>query len=108
MYSVVLQKQEQRKPNTSPKQENNMFNMFNPQSMVNQFDYKTKAYAESVLDTIEAFQVSSIKAFDQFTNNIFDIYSSRAITALKEVNENAKEIVKTGKFKSFANVGHKG
>ena len=82
--------------------------MFNPKSMVEQFDTKTKEYAESVLDTIEAFQISNIKSFDQLTNHIFDIYSSRAITALKEVNENAKEIVKTGKIKSFLNVGNQG
>ena len=108
MYSVVLQKQEQRKLNTSPKQENNMFNMFNPQSMVSQFDAKAKTYAESVLDTIEAFQVSSIKSFDNFTNSTFTTYTSRVIDTVKEVNENAKEIVKTGKLKSFAYVGHKG
>ena len=85
-----------------------MFNYFNPQNIIEQFDTKTKEYAESVLDTVETFQISNIKSFDQFTNHIFDIYSSRAITALKEVNENAKEIVKTGKIKSFLNVGNQG
>jgi hypothetical protein len=85
-----------------------MFNFFNPQSMVNQFDAKTKEYAESVLDTIEAFQVSNIKSFDQLTNSMFDIYTSKAIDVVKEANVNAKEIVKTGKFKSFAYVGNKG
>jgi uncharacterized sodium:solute symporter family permease YidK len=85
-----------------------MFNFFNPQSMVNQFDSKTKAYAESVLDTIEAFQVSNIKSFDQLTNSTFTIYSDRIISAVKEANVNAKEIVKTGKIKSFLNVGNQG
>ena len=85
-----------------------MFNMFNPQSMITQFDAKTKEYAESVLETVETFQISNVRSFDNFTNHIFDIYSSRAITALKEVNENAKEIVKTGKIKSFLNVGNQG
>ena len=84
-----------------------MFNMFNPQSMVSQFDAKAKTYAESVLDTFEAFQISNIKSFDNFTNHIFDIYSSKLVNTVKEVNENAKEIVKTGKLK-FVNVGHKG
>ena len=84
-----------------------MFNFFNPQSVVTQMDAKAKEYAESVLDTIEAFQVSNIKSFDTFTNSTFTIYSDRIISAVKEVNENAKEIVKTGKLK-FVNAGHKG
>lgn len=84
-----------------------MFNFFNPQSVVTQMDAKAKAYAESVLDTIEAFQVSNIKSFDTFTNSTFTIYSDRIISAVKEVNENAKEIVKTGKLK-YTYVGHKG
>ena len=85
-----------------------MFNMFNPQSMVSQFDAKTKTYAESVLDTIEAFQVSNIKSFDTFTNSTFTTYTSKVIDTVKECSENAKEIVKTGKLKSFAYVGNKG
>ena len=85
-----------------------MFNYFNPQSMVKEFDSKAKEYAESVLDTIEAFQVSNIKSFDKLTNSMFTIYSDRIISAVKESTENAKEIVKTGKLKSFAYVGHKG
>ena len=85
-----------------------MFNMFNPQTMVNQFDAKTKEYTESVLDTIEAFQVSNIKSFDELTNSMFNIYSNRVIDFVKEANVNAKEIVKTGKIKSFAYAGHKG
>jgi beta-lactamase regulating signal transducer with metallopeptidase domain len=85
-----------------------MFNMFNPQSMVSQFDAKTKSYAESVLNTIEAFQVSNVRSFDQFTNSTFTTYTEKLIIAVKEANENAKEIVKTGKLKSFAYVGNKG
>ena len=85
-----------------------MFNMFNPQSMVNQFDAKTKAYAESVLNTIEAFQVSNVRSFDQFTNSTFTTYTAKVIEIVKECSENAKEIVKTGKLKSFAYVGNKG
>ena len=85
-----------------------MFNFFNPQSMVDQFDSKTKAYVQSVLDTIEAFQVSNIKSFDQLTNSTFTTYTSKAIDTVKEVNVNAKEIVKTGKLKSFAYVGNQG
>jgi len=84
-----------------------MFNMFNPQSMVSQFDAKAKAYAESVLDTIEAFHVSNIKSFDTFTNSTFTTYTAKAIENIKECSENAKEIVKTGKLK-YAYVGHKG
>lgn len=84
-----------------------MFNMFNPQSMVSQFDAKTKAYAESVLDTVEAFQVSNIKAFDNFTNSTFTTYTAKAIETVKECSENAKEIVKTGKLK-YAYVGNQG
>jgi hypothetical protein len=60
-----------------------------------------------VLDNLESFQISNIKAFDNFTNHIFDIYSSRTISVLKESTENAKEIVKTGKIK-YAYVGNKG
>ncbi len=85
-----------------------MFNMFNPQSMVSQFDAKIKSYAESVLNTIEAFQVSNIKSFDQLTNSTFTTYTSKVIDTVKECSENAKEIVKTGKLKSFAYVGNKG
>jgi len=85
-----------------------MFNMFNPQSMVSQFDAKIKSYAESVLNTIEAFQVSNIKSFDQLTNSTFTTYTSKVIDIVKECSENAKEIVKTGKLKSFAYVGNKG
>ena len=85
-----------------------MFNMFNPQSMVSQFDAKIKSYAESVLNTIEAFQVSNVRSFDQFTNSTFTTYTEKLIIAVKEANENAKEIVKTGKLKSFAYVGNKG
>jgi len=82
--------------------------MFNPQSMVSQFDAKIKSYAESVLNTIEAFQVSNIKSFDQLTNSTFTTYTSKVIDIVKECSENAKEIVKTGKLKSFAYVGNKG
>ena len=85
-----------------------MFNMFNPKSMVDQFDAKTKAYAESVLDTIEAFQVSNVRSFDQFTNSTFTTYTEKIISTVKECSENAKEIVKTGKIKSFLNVGNQG
>lgn len=84
-----------------------MFNMFNPQSMVDQFDAKNKAYAEAVLDTIEAFQVSSVKAFDQLTNSTFTTYTSKVIDTVKEINVNAKEIVKSGKFKVGITTGHK-
>jgi hypothetical protein len=82
-----------------------MFNFFNPQSMVDQFDAKTKTYVQSVLDTIEAFQVSNIKSFDQLTNSTFTTYTSKAIDTVKEANVNAKEIVKTGKI-TFPNVGN--
>lgn len=85
-----------------------MFNYFNPQSVVTQMDAKAKEYTESVLDTIEAFQIANIKSFDELTNKIFTTYTSKAIDTVKEVNVNAKEIVKTGKLKSFAYVGHKG
>ncbi len=84
-----------------------MFNMFNPQSMVTEFDSKTKEYASTFLDTIEAFQVSSVKAFDQFTNNTFNIYTSKVIDTVKDMNDNAKEIVKSGKFKVVTATGHK-
>jgi len=85
-----------------------MFNYFNPQSVVTQMDTKAKEYTESVLDTIEAFQVANIKSFDELTNKIFTTYTSKAIDTVKEVNANAKEIVKTGKLKSFTYVGNKG
>ena len=75
--------------------------------MVSQFDAKAKAYAESVLDTFEAFQISNIKSFDTFTNSTFTTYTSNIVENVKEVNENAKEIVKTGKLK-YTYVGHKG
>ena len=84
-----------------------MFNFFNPQNTIEQFDAKTKAYAESVLDTFEAFQISNIKSFDQLTNSIFTTYTEKIISTVKECSENAKEIVKTGKFK-YTYVGHKG
>ena len=79
-----------------------MFNMFNPQSMVSQFDAKNKAYAEAVLDTIEAFQLSNIKSFDDLTNS-----TSKLVNTVKETNVNAKEIVKSGKFKVGITTGHK-
>ncbi len=84
-----------------------MFNMFNPQSMVNQFDAKNKAYAEAVLDTIEAFQLSNIKSFDDLTNSTFTTYTSKLVNNVKEANVNAKEIVKSGKFKVGITTGHK-
>ena len=84
-----------------------MFNMFNPQSMVTELDSKTKEYASTFLDTIEAFQVSSVKAFDQFTNNTFNIYTSKVIDTVKDMNVNAKEIIKSGKFKVVTATGHK-
>ena len=85
-----------------------MFNYFNPQSMITQMDTKAKEYTESVLDTIEAFQIANIKSFDELTNKIFTTYTNKEINTIKEENVNAKEIVKTGKLKSFAYVGHKG
>ena len=84
-----------------------MFNFFNPQSMVSQFDAKNKAYAEAVLDTIEAFQLSNIKSFDELTNSTFTTYTAKAIENIKECSENAKEIVKSGKFKVGITTGHK-
>jgi hypothetical protein len=81
--------------------------MFNPQSMVNQFDAKNKAYAEAVLDTIEAFQLSNIKSFDELTNSTFTTYTSKLVNTVKETNVNAKEIVKSGKFKVGITTGHK-
>lgn len=67
-----------------------MFNMFNPQSMVDQFDAKNKAYAAAVLDTIEAFQVSSVKAFDQLTNSTFTTYCDKTINTIKKINVEVK------------------
>ena len=67
-----------------------MFNMFNPQSMVSQFDAKTKSYAESVLNTIEAFQVSNIKSFDQLTNSTFKTYCDKTINTIKKMNVEVK------------------
>ena len=84
-----------------------MFKMFNPQSMVNQFDAKTKAYAEAVLDTIEAFQLSNIKSFDDLTNSTFTTYTSKLVNNVKEANVNAKEIIKSGQFKVVTATGHK-
>lgn len=84
-----------------------MINFFNPQSMVSQFDTKNKAYAEAVLDTIEAFQLSNIKSFDDLTNSTFTTYTSKLVNTVKETNVNAKEIVKSGKFKVGITTGHK-
>lgn len=107
-YSAQSSKQEQSRSNTTPNQENTMLNYFNPQSMITQMDTKAKEYTESVLDTIEAFQIANIKSFDQLTNSMFTTYTSKAIDTVKEVNVNAKEIVKTGKLKSFTYVGNQG
>jgi D-ribose pyranose/furanose isomerase RbsD len=82
--------------------------MFNPQSIITQFDTKTKEYTESVLDTFEAFQVSNVRSFDQLTNSTFTTYTEKIISTVKECSENAKEIVRTGKIKPYPSAGNQG
>ena len=67
-----------------------MFNYFNPQNIIEQFDTKTKEYAESVLDTIEAFQVSNIKSFDKMTGSMFKTYCDKTINTIKKINVEVK------------------
>ena len=84
-----------------------MFNYFNPQSMVTNFDTRTKEYFTTFLDTVAAFQISNVKSFDQLTDNLFNIYTSKVIDTVKDMNVNAKEIIKSGKFKVVTATGHK-
>jgi hypothetical protein len=67
-----------------------MFNFFNPQSIITQFDTKTKEYTESVLETFEAFQISNIKSFDKMTGSMFKTYCDKTINTIKKMNEEVK------------------
>lgn len=84
-----------------------MFNYFNPQSMVTNFDTKTKEYLTTFLDTVTTFQVSNVKSFDQLTDNLFTTYTKKVVAVVDKINVNAKEIIKYGDFKVTTPTGHK-
>ena len=75
-----------------------MMNYMLPQAAVNHTDAQIKNFFNSLIESNHAYIAAQVKTFDQLTGNTFNLHTSRTLETLKDVVENAKQTVKTGKI----------
>lgn len=69
-----------------------------PQSVVNHTDTQLKDYVNAMIESMFILTEHNVKAFDKLTGHTFSIHTSKIVDSTKDITENAKQIIKTGKF----------
>ena len=85
-----------------------MYNHMLPQANVNYQQEKLENYLFDTMDTNVLYFNTLMDSMDKFSGNVFTTYYNRIKNVVGYNAENAKEIVRTGKFKCPSHGENKG